>query len=191
MTYSTSARFVVFLGLVSAAAGAGALRTHAQAGRVVWVDALCGSDPVSRHLHERMNELARTRAWETRAVAAGCEWVADSVPAAVRERALERNAQAVSAAIGPPATDRTVVVLTNSMVAARLGELRPAVLNPRLVARDMYLFAADPQVLCDRSRPLRVGYLRGTARRVEVAGTLAADTGRLPSQVDARVGSSG
>ncbi|MGH9308764.1 MAG: hypothetical protein ACRD1U_05280 [Vicinamibacterales bacterium] len=186
MTPFLSARVLVLMVLTSVAIGTRAPRMHAQAGAVLWIDALCGSDPVSRHLHQRMNDLARARQWETRTAPGGCEWVTDTLAAAARERALERNAQAIAAAIGTPSGGRTVVVLTNSMVAARLGDLRPAVLNPRLVARDMYLFAADPKLLCDRTRPIKVGYLRGTARRVEIVGTLSADTGRLPSQIDAR-----
>jgi len=74
--------------------------------------------------------------------------------------------------------DTTLVILANSMVAARLGDLRPGVINARLVTRELYLFSTDPDVLCRQTSRLRVGYVRGTARRAEIVNTLAHENPR-------------
>ncbi len=159
----------------------------AQAQRIIWLNALCSFDAVGRHLHERLNQLATARQWQSQVISRGCEWTSDNQQPAARDAALQREAEQISAAVRARPDGATVVVLASSMVAARLGELRPAVLNPRLVARQVYLFATDPKVLCSGTPPtIRVGYLRNTARRVEIVSTLAFESKRPTSQIDAR-----
>jgi len=153
---------------------------------VHWIDALCGPDPVSRYLHERLDAFARERQWTRSPIAGGCQWIEITSSAEGREAALTRSVRQLGDAIRTVPPGATALVLANSTVAARLGDLRPTVLNARLITRDVYLYAADPDILCRPSGRLRVGYLRGTARRAEIASTLAFETKRPISDIDAR-----
>ena len=159
---------------------------RAQTMKIVWMDALCGANPVNRNLHDRLNTLAGARRWESQAATTGCEWATDDLRADALDRELTRNADAIGSVIRANPRDTTLVILANSMVAARLGDLRPGVINARLVTRELYLFSTDPDVLCRQTSRLRVGYVRGTARRAEIVNTLAHENPRrVVSAIDA------
>ena len=182
---------ILLLGTTTAAVLAGLVvlrfqAVRAQTPKIVWIDALCGANPVNRNLHDRLNALAGRRNWETRPSGAGCEWATGDQRADAVDRALTGNAQTIGGHIRANSRDATLVVLTNSMVAARLGDLRPGVVNPRLITRELYLFSTDPDVLCRQTSKLRVGYL-GVARRAEIVNTIAREnTRRAVSDIDAR-----
>ena len=172
----------------AALAGLATLRLpamRAQEPKTVLIDALCGANPVNRNLHDRLTALAGTRGWDSPPAGMGCEWATGNQRADVVDRELAKNAQTIGEVIRRYPGD-TLVILINSMLAARLGDLRPGVVNPRLVTRELYLFATNPDMLCGQTSKLRVGWVRGTARRAEIVNTIAHEnTRRAVSDIQA------